>query len=307
MQRPRTRKSLLFSNVVPPGTEDIQTAATSNLNPAATSNLNPTAPNQTSPILEPDASKSRKYQSATNASKSLSNQDRIRTTLARGTASHRDEENALDAAERSTDRSLNNSHINNSNLRNDADHSCPISSTPEVEHGNNKSPKTDDGGNSKGNHTPEKSKKRKSTATEIHAVGKTLSLQSICSRKIRSLFEDRLEVGAYSWPRVSPGMKDFYWNEFKDPGEENQIKEAWKLLAAERYRDLRRDLREWDEKPYFVQEDVSLSFTNHWQVEDFMMVGRRNSKNRRSPKGPVSHNGGSVSFIEHALLHLNVP
>ncbi|CAI9105966.1 OLC1v1005003C1 [Oldenlandia corymbosa var. corymbosa] len=80
-----------------------------------------------------------------------------------------------------------------------------------------------------------------------------------------------------------------------------QIKAAWYSVTANRYHDLTRDMREWDEKPGFVQEDVWASFKQHWETESFQKVRRRNANNRKSSKkGPVHHTGGSVSFVEHA-------
>ncbi|CAI9089797.1 OLC1v1024432C1 [Oldenlandia corymbosa var. corymbosa] len=99
---------------------------------------------------------------------------------------------------RSTDRSLNNTQVNNSNLRNNPDHSSPISSRPELVDGNNKSPSTDDGGSSKGNHAQEKSKKRKSTAIEIHAVRKTFMYVSKLEKYVdlrKQVMEAQVEEG----------------------------------------------------------------------------------------------------------------
>ncbi|CAI9115398.1 OLC1v1016297C1 [Oldenlandia corymbosa var. corymbosa] len=72
-------------------------------------------------------------------------------------------------------------------------------------------------------------------------------------------------------------------------------------LAANRY-----NMREWDEKSCFVQEDVWASFKKHWESESFQKVRRMNSSNRKSSKkGPVIHTGRSVSFVEDAARLYN--
>ncbi|CAI9108598.1 OLC1v1008242C1 [Oldenlandia corymbosa var. corymbosa] len=123
-----------------------------------------------------------------------------------------------------------------------------------------------------------------------HAAGSTANLQ--VRRQVWEV-ESRILHELVGW---EVRKKSFTW----DPEMEGQIKAAWSSLAANRYRDLTRDLREWDEQPGFIQEDVWASFKQHWETESFQKVRRRNAKNHKSSKKrPVHHTGGLVSFVEH--------
>ncbi|XP_057985289.1 uncharacterized protein LOC110639689 [Hevea brasiliensis] len=135
---------------------------------------------------------------------------------------------------------------------------------------------------------------RPSIEIEIDSLGRRrlelrsgkLSDGSRCARVITNTFKQRIDSNGVNWKAISQETKDFYWEEFKkkyfwDSSNEALIKDAWRLKAAERYKDMMTDLKNSRKKPSYISEETWENFEQYWNEPKVIRRSELYSRNRR--------------------------
>ncbi|CAH9120152.1 unnamed protein product, partial [Cuscuta epithymum] len=108
-----------------------------------------------------------------------------------------------------------------------------------------------------------------------------------CSRKITSLFKERVDPDGYSWANLSEDIIKFYWDEFKkhcywNPIIESSIKAAWTSKAKQRYSNYLSNMKTGRcQKNSSITQEVLDSWMTMWSSEEFQKKSNQSKKNRR--------------------------
>ncbi|XP_057994922.1 uncharacterized protein LOC131175239 [Hevea brasiliensis] len=143
---------------------------------------------------------------------------------------------------------------------------------------------------------------RPSIEIEIDSLGRRrlelrngkLSDGSRCARVITNTFKQRIDSNGVNWKAIS---KKYFW----DSSNEAVIKDAWRIKAAKRYKDMMTDLKNSRKKPSYISEETWENFEQYWNEPKVIRQSELYSRNRRgavNAPGPSTHTGGSITYIE---------
>ncbi|CAI9094842.1 OLC1v1030648C1 [Oldenlandia corymbosa var. corymbosa] len=104
--------------------------------------------------------------------------------------------------------------------------------------------------------------------SEIKVHKGKVHIFSTGSRKTSKKFLEKIEVGGFTWSKVSQPTKDFYFDEFKkffkwEPHLECEVRAEWDKKAARCYGEFTRKLRKKNEKPTCLSDNAWKQFKNY--------------------------------------------
>ncbi|CAH9117019.1 unnamed protein product, partial [Cuscuta epithymum] len=144
----------------------------------------------------------------------------------------------------------------------------------------------------------------------IGVKNKQLLPSEECSRKITSLFKERVDPHGYSWANLSEDIIKFYWDEFKkhcywNPIMESSIKAAWTTKAKQRYSNYLSNMKTGRcQRNSSITQEVWDSWMTMWSSEEFQKKSNQSKKNRRQgelEKTALStHTSGAISHAKVA-------